>query len=222
MKSKGLEVFAAALLLAGCSKEPEPSLPPVQPVEAPKPVESADPKAPDKFRARFVTSKGEFIIEVNREWSPRGADRFYTLVKSGFFDDVRFFRVVQGFMAQFGLSGDPAVSEKWREATLPDDPVKQSNTRGMVTYAKTDAPNSRTTQIFINYGNNSWLDRDGFSPFGKVVEGMEVGDALHSGYGDAAPRGRGPDQGRIQKEGNAYLAREFDQLDFVKTARILE
>jgi peptidyl-prolyl cis-trans isomerase A (cyclophilin A) len=176
-------------------------------------------QAPAEYRARFETSAGDFVIEVHRDWSPNGADRFHNLVSSGYYDGVRFFRVISGFMAQFGIHGDPQVSAKWRGARIPDDPVKQSNTRGMVSFA-TAGPGTRTTQVFINFGDNSQLDRMGFSPFGQVVEGMDVVDRLHAGYGEGAPRGRGPDQGRIQAEGNAYLQRDFGKLDYIKQATI--
>ena len=176
--------------------------------------------APDVFQARFETSKGDFVIEVHRDWSPNGADRFYNLVANGFYDDVRFFRVVAGFMAQFGIHGDPAVAAAWRGQPIPDDSVMQSNTRGFVTYAM-GGPNTRTTQIYINYGDNSRLDEMGFSPFGEVVEGMEVVDAIHSGYGEAAPRGSGPAQGEIQSRGNEYLSADFPNLDFVRRATIV-
>lgn len=175
--------------------------------------------APATYKARFDTSKGTFIVDVTREWAPNGADRFYNLVKNGFYDGVRFFRVLDGFMAQFGINGDPNISAKWREARIQDDPVKQSNRRGFITYAMA-GPNTRTSQVFINYGNNSALDRQGFAPFGQVSSGMNVVDALHKGYGEGAPRGQGPDQGRVQTEGNAYLAKSFPQLDFVKKATI--
>jgi len=179
-------------------------------------------KAPAVFQARFETSKGPFVVEVHRDWAPNGADRFYNLVQNGYFDDVRFFRVVSGFMAQFGISGEPQRNRLWREATIADDPVKASNTRGMVTYAKRPGADTRTTQLFINYADrNAALDADGFAPFGKVIEGMEVVDSLYSGYGDGAPYGRGPDQERIQQEGNTYLSASFPQLDYIKTARIV-
>ena len=177
-------------------------------------------RAPATVRARFETSKGAFVIEVHREWAPHGADRFYNLVQSGYYDDTRFFRVITGFMAQFGIHGDPQVAAVWRDARIPDDPVRQHNTRGMVSFA-TAGPGTRTTQLFINYGNNSALDGVGFAPFGRVVEGMDVVDRLYAGYGEAAPRGRGPDQGRIQAEGNAYLERGFSQLDSVTRATIV-
>jgi peptidyl-prolyl cis-trans isomerase A (cyclophilin A) len=175
--------------------------------------------APATFKARFETSKGPFVVDVTREWAPNGADRFYNLVKNGFYDDTRFFRVISGFMVQFGINGDPKISAPWRNATIKDDPVKQSNKRGHITFA-TAGPDTRTTQVFINFADNAPLDRQGFSPFGQVVSGMNVVDALFNGYGEGAPRGQGPDQGRVQREGNAYLERDFPKLDFVKTATI--
>jgi len=176
-------------------------------------------QAPATYKARFDTSKGPFVIEVHRAWAPRGADRFYNLVKNGFYDDVRFFRVLGGFMAQFGINGDPALMAKWRVARIADDPVKQSNQRGMVSFA-TAGPGTRTTQVFINFGNNGSLDGMGFAPFGKVVSGMNVVDSLYADYGEGAPSGRGPDQGRLQTEGNAYLKKNFGRLDYVKKATI--
>ena len=189
------------------------------------PTEFADPakltaKAPETFKAQFNTTKGKFVIEVTRALAPNGADRFYNLVRSGYFTDIAFFRVVPGFMCQFGIHGDPAVSAKWREANIPDDPVKGSNTRGTITFA-TAGPNTRTTQLFINFGDNTRLDGQGFAPFGKVIEGMEVVDRINDEYGDGAPYGRGPDQGRIQMEGNAYLKKNFPNLDYIKSATIL-
>jgi cyclophilin family peptidyl-prolyl cis-trans isomerase len=176
--------------------------------------------APDTFRARFETSAGTFVIQVHRAWAPLGADRFYHLVRSGYYDDVRFFRVISGFMAQFGIHGDPAVSATWRTQRIPDDPVNRTNVRGTVSFA-TAGPGTRTTQVFINYGDNSRLDAMGFSPFGQVVEGMDVVDRLYSAYGEGAPRGRGPDQGRLQAEGNAYLRRAFPNLDYVRRATVV-
>ena len=175
--------------------------------------------APAVYKADFDTSAGMFVIEVHRDWAPNGADRFYNLVKNGFFDDVRFFRVIPNFMVQFGIHGDPAVAAKWREARIPDDKVKESNARGMVTFA-TAGPNTRTTQVFINFGNNANLDGQGFSPIGKVTTGMNVVDKIYSGYGEGAPSGRGPEQGRIQSEGNAYLNKDFPKMDYVKKATI--
>lgn len=176
-------------------------------------------KAPATYKARFDTSKGPFVIEVRRDWAPNGADRFYNLVKNGFYDDARFFRVIPGFMVQFGINGDPSLSALWREARIKDDPVKQSNKRGFITFA-TAGPDTRTTQAFINFADNAPLDGQGFAPFGQVVSGMNVVDALYSGYGEGAPRGRGPDQGRLQREGNAYLASGFPQLDYIRKATI--
>jgi cyclophilin family peptidyl-prolyl cis-trans isomerase len=191
----------------------------------PAPLAFADPakltaKAPETFKAQFNTTKGKFVIEVTRSLAPNGADRFYNLVRSGYFTDIAFFRVVPGFMCQFGINGDPNISAKWREATIPDDPVKGSNTRGTITFA-TAGPNTRTTQLFINFGDNTGLDGQGFAPFGKVVEGMDVVDKINGEYGDGAPYGHGPDQGRIQKEGNAYLKKDFPNLDYIKSAAIL-
>src|SRR5918994_493580 len=168
-------------------------------------------KAPATYKAKFDTSKGVFVIEVTRDWAPNGADRFYNL--------VRFFRVISGFMVQFGIHGDPKTSAPWREARIADDPVKQSNKRGYITYAMA-GPNTRTSQVFINFGDNANLDNSGFSPFGRVISGMDVVDKLNAEYGEGAPRGRGPDQGRIQQEGNAYLQRDFGRLDFVKKATL--
>lgn len=174
--------------------------------------------APDVYRARFETSKGEFVIEVHRAWAPRAADRFYNLVKYGFYDDARFFRVLDGFMAQFGLNGDPAIQRAWRSAQFPDEPTTQSNLRGYVTFARSGAPHSRDTQVFISYTDNSHLDPQGFAPFGQVVSGMEVVDELYSGYG----RQNVPDQQRLIRDGNAYLEREYPLLDYVRTAVIEE
>jgi peptidyl-prolyl cis-trans isomerase A (cyclophilin A) len=181
----------------------------------------ASEKAPDVFKAKFTTTKGDFVVEVHREWAPNGADRFYDLVKLGFFDDTRFFRAVDGFMVQFGISGDPSVNTKWQSANVNDDPVKQSNKPGFVTFAQTNAPNSRSTQVFINYGDNSRLDGMRFAPFGQVVEGMDVVSSLYKGYGEGAPMGAGPDQGRIQGQGNAYLDTAFPKLDAIKHAEIV-
>ncbi len=178
-------------------------------------------KAPDSFKAKFTTSKGDFTILVERAWAPLGADRFHALVKNGYFDDVRFFRVVGGFMAQFGIHGNPDVNKVWKEASIKDDPVVKSNLRGWVTYAMR-GPNTRTTQLFFNFADkNKFLDSQGFSPFGQVVEGMDVVDKLYSKYGDGPPQGRGPNQARIQSEGNAYLEKNFKELDFIKSAQIV-
>jgi len=177
-------------------------------------------KAPDIFKAQFTTSRGAFVIEVHRDWAPNGADRIYNLVKAGFYDDTRFFRAIDGFMVQFGISGDPAVSSKWHDQNLPDDPIKQSNKRGFVTFAMA-GPNTRTTQVFINYKDNTNLDGMGFSAFGQVTKGMDIVDSLYKGYGEGAPRGAGPDQGRLQQQGNAYLDTSFPKLDRITQATIV-
>jgi len=176
-------------------------------------------QAPATYKAKFDTSKGAFVIQVTRAWAPGGADRFYNLVKNGYFDNARFFRDIAGFMVQFGINGDPALNAKWRAARIPDDRVAQHNTRGMITFA-TSGPNARTTQVFINFADNSNLDGMGFAPFGRVVSGMDIVDKLYSGYGEGAPSGAGPDQNRIQTEGNAYLTKSFAKLDYVKKATI--
>jgi peptidyl-prolyl cis-trans isomerase A (cyclophilin A) len=177
-------------------------------------------KAPAVYKVKATTTQGTFIVEVTRAWSPLGADRFYNLVKSHFYDGASFFRVLPGFVVQFGISATPGVSRAWRSATIQDDPVSQSNRRGFVTFA-TAGPNTRTTQVFINLGDNVGLDRMGFSPFGKVIEGMEVVDKLYSGYGEGAPQGNGPSQDRLEKEGKAYLDKNFPLLDSIKMAVIV-
>ena len=180
---------------------------------------SLNEKAPDVYKVKFDTSQGTFEIEVHRDWAPNGADRFYNLVKNGFYNDTRFFRVIKGFMVQFGISGNPKISQVWRNANIPDDPVEESNLRGFVTFA-TAGPNTRTSQVFINYGDNPSLDGQGFVPFGKVISGLDVVQHLYSNYGEGAPRGEGPDQSRVQTEGNAYLQKNFPQLDYIKKATI--
>jgi peptidyl-prolyl cis-trans isomerase A (cyclophilin A) len=208
------------------NNSPTSPTPPVSP-PTPKAAPSLDrpsslhDQAPEVFKAKFVTNKGDFVIEVHRDWAPLGADRFYNLVKYGFFNDTRFFRVISGFMAQIGISGRPELNEVWRDARIKDDPVKRSNLRGYVSFAMA-GPNSRTTQIFINYTHqNAKLDGMGFAPFGQVISGMKVVEALYADYGEGAPQGSGPHQGRIQSEGNAYLKAEFPKLDFIKEAVIL-
>src|SRR5580700_5967475 len=191
-------IASVALLLGACS------------AGAQKPTNET---APATFRVNFDTSRGPVVIEVTRADAPIGADRFYNLVKANYFEGVRFFRVIPGFMAQFGLAADPAMSKTW-DVPIQDDPVKASNVRGTLTFAATGAPNSRSTQLFINFGNNSRLDGQRFAPFGKVVSGMEFVDQIYSGYGEQ------PDQGRIEAEGNAYLEKEFPRLDYIKSARI--
>jgi len=204
-------------------KQPEE----VAPAVAVSPAEAARQKllnpaqlnerSPETFRAKFATSKGDFIIEVMRSWSPNGADRFYNLVKNGYYDDCRFFRVIDNFMVQFGINGDPSLNQVLYQAQIPDDPVRESNKRGYVTFAMTGQPNSRTTQIFINYTDNSFLDGQRFAPFGTVIEGMNVVDSFFSEY-QGVPS---DNQQQIQTRGNAYLNKEFPKLDYVKTASII-
>jgi peptidyl-prolyl cis-trans isomerase A (cyclophilin A) len=170
-------------------------------------------KAPDLFKVHFATTKGDFVVEVHRDWSPLGADRFYNLVKNGFYNNAHFFRVVTGFVAQFGLSPSPAVNTAWEHTDFPDDPVKQTNSKGTITFASR-GPNTRTTQLFISLGENGRLDGMGFSPFAKVTEGMDVVEKLYAGYGEA------PDQERIQAEGKPYLDKNFPLLDSIKMARV--
>ncbi len=175
---------------------------------------SLNEKAPDLYEVKFTTTKGDFVIKVTRAWAPLGADRFYNLVKHHFFDDAAFFRVVPGFVIQFGLSANPAVSRVWQTATIKDDKVTQSNKPGFVTFA-TAGPNTRTTQLFISLGNNTFLDGQGFSPFGQVTEGMDVVQKIYSGYGES------PDQGQITAKGKAYLDQNFPKLDVIKSTAIV-
>jgi len=172
-------------------------------------------KAPDTFDVKFVTSKGEFIVRVTRAWAPHGADRFYNLVQHHYYDGCAFFRVIRGFMAQFGLTPFPEVNKAWMNADIPDDVVRQSNTRGKVTFAAGGDPNTRSTQLFINFVNNSRLDPMRFAPIGEVVSGMNVVDKINDEYVER------PDQGKITFEGGPYLRKEFPNLDYIKTARIV-
>lgn len=215
----------------GAKPEPEKAVAKKAPAKAEAPTKKAAPaalldvsrwnkKAPDKFAVKFETTKGDIIIDVERAWSPKGADRFYNLVKAGYYNDVAFFRVIGGFMAQVGISGYPQANTVWREARIQDDPKGvKSNTRGFVSFA-TAGPNTRTTQFFINFGNNGRLDGMGFTPFGKVRD-MSIVDKLYAGYGEGAPRGRGPNQMRMQTEGNDYLRKSFPKLDYIKSASVL-
>jgi peptidyl-prolyl cis-trans isomerase A (cyclophilin A) len=202
--------LAAAVMLPATALAQKPSL---------KNPASLNEKAPATYKARFDTSAGAFVVEVTRDQAPLGADRFYNLVKNGFYDGARFFRVISGFMVQFGIHGDPAVSSVWRSARINDDPVKGTNAPMTITFAMA-GPNTRTTQVFINFGNNAALDKQGFAPFGRVIEGQDVVKKIFAEYGEGAPRGKGPEQGRIQAEGNAYLTKEFPKMDFIKKATI--
>jgi len=215
MRRRLIAVLAAAAALTACRKAEQQ--PPAQSARAPAPAANPllDPgsaqmrqTAPATFRVRVETSAGNFTVEVTRAWAPLGADRLYSLVNHGFFDGARFFRVVRGFVAQFGINGNPEIQAHWREASIADDPVVQHNRRGTLVFA-TAGPNTRTTQLFINFRDNLNLDGMGFAPVGRVVDGMSVVDRLYSGYGEQ------PDQGQIQMEGNAYLAAQFPRLDSI-------
>lgn len=241
MRSLAAALIAATVIWNGCTRtappekkaaeerpaaEPPKPTPPAEPAKVEPPKEAAkkgdlmnpssiNEKAPEQFLARFETSKGVFVIRVERAWAPIGADRFYNLVKNGFYDETRFFRVMPRFIIQWGISGNPRYTSVWEKARLDDDPVLRSNTRGYVTYA-TAGPNTRTTQLFINFGQNSSLDGQGFAPFGRVTEGMEVVEKLYAGYGEA------PDQEAINRQGNAYLKAQFPNLDYIRKATIAQ
>jgi peptidyl-prolyl cis-trans isomerase A (cyclophilin A) len=185
--------------------------------------EEADKEAPKTFTAKFKTSKGAFDVKFRREWAPNGVDRVYNLIEVGYFEDVAFFRVIDGFMAQFGLHGEPKVNEAWADAPIEDDPVEKSNTRGMVTFAQKKSPNSRTTQMFINFTDNSTLDKQGFAPVGKVEgEGMTVVDKIYAGYGESRLRGgKGPPQGKVKSKGNDFLKKNFPKMDYIESVEIV-
>ncbi|RYD38030.1 MAG: peptidylprolyl isomerase [Verrucomicrobiaceae bacterium] len=212
--------LSSALAQEAAKAPPAPA--PAVPAASLKDPSKLNEKPPESFKVKFTTTKGDFVIQVARAYSPNGVDRFYNLVKNGYFTEIAFFRVIPGFMAQFGIHGDPAVSAAWRPASINDDPVRASNVRGAITFAKTGAPNSRGTQFFINLADNPRLDATGFSPFGKVVEGMDVVDKLNGEYGEGAPSGNGPEQGRVQSEGNAYLKKDFPRMDYIKSATVLK
>ena len=197
-------VIAAALMLGGCTKSPPESAAPAFPKQAPA-----------QYRVKFETSKGDFVVRVTKAWSPNGAARFWELVQTGYYDGCRFFRVVPNFVVQFGINGNPDKSAYWRQSRIPDDPVKESNTKGKVTFAAA-GPASRTMQAFVNLRDNARLDETGFAPFGEVVSGMEIVESLYSGYGEGYPRGNGPKQDLIQQQGNAYLERERVQQGLVQ------
>lgn len=213
-------LLAAALLvqLAACSGGERREAPrqALNPLFTPRRLTE---QAPSTFRARFETSAGAFVIEVHRDWAPLGADRFYNLVKNGFYDDTRVYRVLEGFMAQFGMNGDPRVNMAWKDAIIVDDPVIHTNARGTVAFAK-GGPNSRTTEVFVSLRDNAALDDRGFAPFGEVVEGMEVVDGFYDGYGDGPPRGEGPYQAQVQAQGNAYLDVSFPELTRIVRATV--
>ena len=177
--------------------------------------------APSTYSISFQTTKGSFTARIHRDWSPNGADRLHELVETGYYDDVAFFRVLDGFVAQFGMSGDPAVGKSWREKSIADDPVQASNTKGTISFAMA-GPGTRTTQLFVNLADNSRLDSMGFSPVGEVTDGMDVVESLYGGYGEGAPRGNGPNQGSIQERGNEYLRESFPDLDYIEKATITD
>jgi peptidyl-prolyl cis-trans isomerase A (cyclophilin A) len=183
-------------------------------------TDAANATAPDQYDVEFTTTEGKFVVTVHRDWAPIGADRFYNLVSIGYYDDSAFFRVVQGFMVQFGIHGVPKVSGAWKPMRIADDPRTQSNRRGTISFANS-GPNSRTTQVFINYSNTPQLDSMGFAPFGEVTQGFDVVQKLHGGYGDGPPSGPGPDQRDIERRGNAYLKQRFPELDWIETAKIV-
>lgn len=211
-----LLMLAAALALAACDKPAAGGS-----ADALLRPDTAAMKraAPDSFDVAFETGKGPFVVRAYRAWSPLGVDRFHYLVTNNYFDGVKFFRNIEDFMVQFGIHGDPNVNAVWNNLNIPDEPVRASNTEGILTYAM-GGPNTRSVQFFINKGNNSQLDGMGFSPIGKVISGMDVVLKLYTGYGEGAPRGVGPEQGRLQREGNRYLNTYFPQLDSIVTARI--
>lgn len=203
--------LALALVPTGASAFPQSTNP------AMKDPSKATETAPDSFRAKFSTTKGDIVFECTRSWAPNGVDRFYNLVKIGFFDDVALFRVAKGFVVQWGIHGDPEVSKVWSNANLKPDPVVESNKRGMLTYAMAGRPDTRSTQLFINYGDNASLDKQGFAPLCKVVEGMETADAFNGEYGEKVTGM----QGEITSKGNAYLREKWPNLDYIKTATIV-
>jgi len=212
-------LMTAALLaaVAACNKSDKGTATQTAPPDPAALLNPAAPamnaQAPATYRAKFETSAGDFTIDVTRAWAPLGADRLYNLIKNGFYDGDRFFRVVPGFVVQFGISGTPAVSAAWKDANIADDPVTQHNTTGTIVFA-TAGPNTRTTQLFINYADNLRLDQMGFAPMGRVVEGMDVVQKIYPGYG------QNPNQDLIQSQGNTYLSQAFPQLDYIKRATI--
>lgn len=222
-----LTAAAAAAQTSPAKPAPKPAAPAAA---APKPAAPAAPasnrllspatltaKAPEMFKVKFDTTKGPVVLVLHRDWSPKGVDRFYNMTRNGFFTGVRFFRVMPNFMAQFGINGNPAVNDAWEKARLADDPPNgKSNVRGILTYGTTGQPNSRGTQLFINYKDNSYLDKQGFVPIGEVVEGMEVVDMLYSDYG-AAPQN---EQGTLVSQGNKFMQTKYPKLDYIKAATV--
>ncbi|MEZ4416572.1 MAG: peptidylprolyl isomerase [Gemmatimonadota bacterium] len=220
LKARVPEIALALAVLAGCSGGESAGRaaadPPRDPIMDPRRFTET---APERFRARFETSEGSFVVEVHREWAPLGADRFYNLVKAGYYDDTRFYRVVEGFVAEFGVHANGTVTRIWQRFELLDDSVRVSNTRGRMSFAAS-GPNTRTVQVFINLRDNASLDGRRFAPFGEVVEGMDVVGRLYAGYGDGPPRGDGPYQAQAVIQGNEYLDAEFPDLDRITRASI--
>jgi peptidyl-prolyl cis-trans isomerase A (cyclophilin A) len=201
---------ALCLTIFGCSSGPS----------VPKEETKTGP-APNDYKVDFDTSRGPIVVEIHRDWAPNGADHLYELVKAGFYDGDRFFRVVRGFVAQFGINGDPATNRLWSSVNIPDDKPTQANVRGTLTFAATGAPNSRSTQLFFNLRDNSQsLNPQGFAPLGQIISGLDAMDDLFGGYGEMAPGGPGPDSSQIQMVGNSYLAGKFPHLDYIKKATI--
>ncbi len=212
----GAVAAALLLILAGCGRPAEPKK-----AEAPKKESPSARPMPQVYKVRFVTTKGAFVVEVHKQWSPNGAERFWRLVNLGFFDNSKIFRVKRGFVAQFGVSNDPQTNALFNNLPIKDDPVKMSNRKGMVTFAA-DGPGTRRTQVFINLGDNKMLDKQGFAPFGKVVEGMDVVETFYPGYGEMPPRGNGPDPSKLAVEGNSYAEQKFPWLDGIIKASVVE
>ena len=215
-----ITLFVIVMAQSAAAQEPETAKPETNP--ALMNPNLAKETAPDTYQVKMQTTAGDFIIEVHRDWAKNGADRFYNLVKIGYYDDVAFYRVVRGFMAQFGMHGDPTVTAAWANSRIPPDRVKKSNTRAKVTFAMGGSPDTRTTQIFVNFGDNSYLDGSGFAPFGEIVEGFEAVKDLYDGYGEGEPRGKGPAQSKLYRRGNPYLKGEFPKMDYIITATIVE
>ncbi len=230
-KFSSLALLVAASLVGGCGGgEPQEEAPAQEPAPAEQAVPADSPlltpanlteTAPETYQVRFETSVGPIVVQVNRAWSPNGADRFYNLVKNGYYDDTRFYRVVEGFMAQFGFKGVPAIDQAWRDAKFPDDPFIQSNRRGTITFAHAGT-DTRTTQVFFNFKDNTHLDESGFTPFGEVVEGLDVMDKIYAGYGELPPAGNGPDYAEAWVQGNKYLDENFPEMTKVNTATLVE
>ena len=232
ISGKSLLILFFSLGLWFCAQQQDPSPASIEAGDLPEPVpEEPNPalliptlahdKAPPEFRIRLDTTKGSFVVEVKREWAPNGVDRLYNLARIGFFENVAFFRVIEGFVAQFGVHGDPEINQPWSFATIQDDPPKLSNKKGSVTFAAA-GPNSRTTQLFVNLRDNIDLDSNGFAPVGRVLEGIAVVESLYAGYGEPAPKGKGPRPKAFHRLGNKYLKRQFPELDYITAVTILE